>query len=146
MGNHDPLRPLSSERSSVNLTGKNPDSAISKVTTLSELQSQLDQAARRNQPAMVDVYADWCISCKIMEQTVFSDPLVAEQLASVAMIKLDITDNTREHQQFLDRHQLFGPPALLFYDGQGEELPALRSQGEITAGRLHEKLTGLLAR
>ena len=145
MGHHDPLRPLSSERSQV-MTGKNPNSAIRKVTTLSELQSQLDQAARRNQPAMVDVYADWCISCKIMEQTVFSDPLVAEQLASVAMIKLDITDNTREHQQFLDRHQLFGPPALLFYDGQGEELPALRSQGEITAGRLHEKLTGLLAR
>ena len=145
MGHHDPLRPLSRERSQV-MTGKNPDSAIRKVTALSELQSQLDQAARRNQPAMVDVYADWCISCKIMEQTVFSDPLVAEQLATVAMIKLDITDNTREHQQFLDQHQLFGPPALLFYDDQGEELPTLRSQGEITASKLHEKLTGLLAR
>ena len=145
MGHHDPLRPLSRERSQV-MTGKNPDSAIRKVTTLSELQSQLDQAARRNQPAMVDVYADWCISCKIMEQTVFSDPLVTEQLATVAMIKLDITDNTREHQQFLDQHQLFGPPALLFYDGQGDELPTLRSQGEITASKLHEKLTGLLAR
>ena len=144
MGHHDPLRPLSSERSQV--IAEKTDSAIRKVTALSELQSQLDQAARRNQPAMVDVYADWCISCKIMEQTVFSDPLVAEQLASVAMIKLDITDNTREHQQFLDQHQLFGPPALLFYDGQGEELPALRSQGEITANKLHEKLMALLAR
>ena len=145
MGHHDPLRPLSSQRSQTIAENKT-DSAIRKVTTLSELQSQLDQAARRNQPAMVDVYADWCISCKIMEQTVFSDPLVAEQLASVAMIKLDITDNTREHQQFLDQHQLFGPPALLFYDGQGEELPALRSQGEITANKLHEKLMALLAR
>ena len=144
MGHHDPLRPLSSQRFQV--IAAKTDSAIRKVTTLSELQSQLDQAARRNQPAMVDVYADWCISCKIMEQTVFSDPLVAEQLASVAMIKLDITDNTREHQQFLDQHQLFGPPALLFYDGQGEELPALRSQGEITANKLHEKLMALLAR
>ena len=144
MGHHDPLRPLSSQRSQV--IAAKTDSAIRKVTTLSELQSQLDQAARRNQPVMVDVYADWCISCKIMEQTVFSNPLVAEQLASVAMIKLDITDNTREHQQFLDQHQLFGPPALLFYDGQGEELPALRSQGEITANKLHEKLMALLAR
>ena len=144
MGHHDPLRPLSSQRFQV--IAAKTDSAIRKVTTLSELQSQLDQAARSNQPVMVDVYADWCISCKIMEQTVFSDPLVAEQLASVAMIKLDITDNTREHQQFLDQHQLFGPPALLFYDGQGEELPALRSQGEITANKLHEKLMALLAR
>lgn len=144
MGHQDPLKPLFGDRPFISSTEKRQDSAFSKVTTLSELHDQLNQAAQRNQPAVVDVYADWCISCKIMEQTVFPDPLVAEQLAKVALIKLDITDNTHEHQQFLDQHQLFGPPALLFFDDNGEELPALRSQGEITAGRLREKLTDLI--
>lgn len=144
MGHQNPLKPLYSDRSSSSLMEKRQDSAFTTVTTLSELHNQLNLAAQRNQPAVIDVYADWCISCKIMEQTVFPDPLVAEQLAAVALIKLDITDNTREHQQFLDQHQLFGPPALLFFDATGEELPALRSQGEVTAGKLHEKLTRLV--
>ena len=87
---------------------------------------------------------DWCISCKIIERTVLPDPLIAEQLAAMTLIKLDITDNTKEHQQFLTQYQLFGPPAMLFFDAAGLELPALKSQGEITAPQLHQKLLKLL--
>jgi len=144
MGHEDPLKPLFSSPSPIDSAEQTPGSGFITVTTLNELHNQLNQAARRNQPALVDVYADWCISCKVMERTVFPDPLVTEQLATVALIKLDITDNTPGQQQFLDQHQLFGPPALLFFDAQGKELPALRSQGEITAVGLHDKLTALI--
>ena len=144
MGHEDPLKPLSGNPAPINSPVKKSDSGFITVTELSELHNQLSQAVQRNQPALVDIYADWCISCKVMERTVFPDPLVTEQLAAVALIKLDITDNTQEHQQFLDQHQLFGPPALLFFDAQGKELPTLRSQGEIIASSLHEKLVDLI--
>ncbi len=146
MGNSDPLRPLYSQNSPSTslISDKTVTSGFRTVTTVSELNSLLAEAASNQQLALVDLYADWCISCKIIERTVFPDPLVAEQLAAITLIKLDITDNTREHQQFLNQYQLFGPPAMLFFDASGLELPALKSQGEITAPQLHQKLLKLL--
>ncbi|MFK0570970.1 protein-disulfide reductase DsbD [Endozoicomonas sp.] len=147
MGNSDPLRPLFSQSiTSTTISSEKPTtSGFRTVTTLNELNALLAEAARNNQPALVDLYADWCISCKIIERTVFPDPLVAEQLSAISLIKLDITDNTKEHQQFLNQYQLFGPPAMLFFDSAGLELSALKSQGEITAPQLHERLVKLLA-
>ncbi|WP_419532986.1 protein-disulfide reductase DsbD [Endozoicomonas sp.] len=144
MGNSDPLAPLVSKHSTSVTTKQPVGSGFRTVTTLNELNTLLADAALRNQPAMVDLYADWCLSCKIIERTVFPDPLVADQLATLSLIKLDITDNTPEHQQFLNQYQLFGPPALLFFDASGKALPMLKSQGEITAIQLHQKLTKLL--
>ncbi len=146
IGNSDPLRPLYRQNSPSTsmISDKTVTSGFRTVTTVSELNSMLAEAASNQQPALVDLYADWCISCKIIERTVFPDPLVAEQLAAITLIKLDITDNTREHQQFLNQYQLFGPPAMLFFDAAGLELPALKSQGEITAPQLHQKLLKLL--
>ncbi|WP_422446254.1 MULTISPECIES: protein-disulfide reductase DsbD [unclassified Endozoicomonas] len=146
MGNSDPLNPLLGKSSTAieSTTEQTESSRFKTVTTVNELNNLLADAALNNQPALVDFYADWCISCKIIERTVFPDPLVTDQLARIALIKLDITDNTLEHQQFLNQHQLFGPPAMLFFDASGSELPALKSQGEITALQLHQKLTKLL--
>ena len=146
MGNSDPLKPLlgKNSTSTESVTEQTVSSSFKTVTTLNELNNLLADAALSNQPALVDLYADWCISCKIIERTVFPDPLVTEQLAALSLIKLDITDNTPEHQQFLNQYQLFGPPAMLFFDASGNELPVLKSQGEITALQLHQKLTELL--
>ena len=146
MGNNDPLKPLFWQNNAAAQTAYAPQttSGFQTVTTLSELNNLLAKAAQHNQPALIELYADWCISCKTMERTVFPDPLVAGQLAATALIKLDITDNTPEHQQFLNQHHLFGPPAMLFFDAQGKPLPTLTSQGEITALQLHQKLTKLL--
>ncbi|WP_066017404.1 protein-disulfide reductase DsbD [Endozoicomonas atrinae] len=146
MGNSDPLKPLMSKNSTSaeSVTEQTVNSGFKTVTTLNELNNLLADAALNNQPALIDLYADWCISCKIIERTVFPDPLVTDQLAAISLIKLDITDNTSEHQQFLNQHQLFGPPAMLFFDASGNELPVLKSQGEITALQLHQKLTELL--
>lgn len=148
MGNSDPLKPLFTQNSSSPpvMTSDQPETSNFKtVTRLSELNILLAEATQNNKPVLVDLYADWCISCKIIERTVFPDPLVAEQLTSITLIKLDITDNTEEHQQFLNQYQLFGPPAMLFFDPAGLEIPALKSQGEITASQLHQRLVKLLA-
>jgi len=92
--------------------------------------------------AMLDLYADWCVSCLIMEQEVFTSPTVSAQLQQLILIRVDITDGTNEHQALLKHFGLFGPPSLLFFDGQ-QELRAQRIQGEVDAEALQHHLARL---
>ena len=64
---------------------------------------------------LVDVYADWCISCKLIEREVFGNPEVQARLRDFTLIRFDMTQSTREQRQWLERQGLFGPPAILFY-------------------------------
>jgi len=79
---------------------------------------------------MVDLYADWCISCKVMEEEIFSQADVQTTLKNVRWVQLDLTDNTAEHIRFMQNAAVFGPPTILFYH-DGNELPELRIAGEI---------------
>jgi thiol:disulfide interchange protein DsbD len=90
-------------------------------------------------PLLVDVYADWCISCKLIEREVFGNPEIQAQLRDFTLIRFDMTQSTREQRQWLEQHGLFGPPAILFYDASGREQAKARIVGEIDA-------TGFLAR
>jgi thiol:disulfide interchange protein DsbD len=96
------------------------------------IRQELVAAAGRNQPVMLDFYADWCISCKVMERNVFSDPAVIQALAPVSLLQIDLTDNTPEQQALLDELGLFGPPAILFYKSDGREAAELRVLGEMS--------------
>jgi len=84
---------------------------------------------------MLDFYADWCISCKVMEREVFSEPRVAREMARYRLLQVDVTDNTRAHQELLERYTLFGPPAILFFDPRGREIQKLRVLGEMDDDR-----------
>ena len=81
------------------------------------------------------VTADWCISCEELKAFTFRDPEVQRLLADRALIEIDVTANTRSDQQFLRRHSLFGPPALMFFNGAGQELGAMRVVGYVDAER-----------
>lgn len=84
-----------------------------KITRLDEL----DQILKTTPQVLVDVTADWCIECKIMDANLFQNP--PTELGRWKVVKLDISDSTDEAQAVLARYQLFGPPALLYYqDGQ----------------------------
>ncbi|WP_043649636.1 protein-disulfide reductase DsbD [Chitinilyticum litopenaei] len=87
-----------------------------------ELDRALQQA--RGKPVLVDVYADWCVSCIELERKTFPDPTVKQALREYVLIRADVTRNDDEAQGLLRRFGLYGPPAILFYD---------------RAGQLHEK-------
>ena len=80
---------------------------------------------------LLDFYADWCISCKVMERNVFSKPDVIQALSPFTLLQIDMTDNTPEQQAMLDELGLFGPPAILFYGSNGEEIAQRRVLGEM---------------
>lgn len=95
------------------------------------LPALLASASGNGRPVMLDFYADWCISCKIMERGVFAKPAVQERLERLDLLQVDLTANNAAHQALLDEFGLFGPPAILFFDASGSEIKSLRVLGEM---------------
>ncbi len=114
------------------------------VSSLAELDDQLAQAAREGQPAILDLYADWCISCKVMERTVFPRPEVASQLARFRLLRADVTENNEDDKALMGAYGLFGPPSLVFFAGDKAELSDVRIQGEVGAASLAAHLSAVL--
>lgn len=84
-----------------------------KITTLAEL----DEILASKERVLVDVTADWCVECRIMERNIFANR--SSVLKQYQVVKLDISETTDDSRAILARYQLFGPPALLVYH-QGE--------------------------
>lgn len=61
------------------------------------------------------------------------DAIVVERLKGYRLIRFDITASNAEQRALLDRYQLFGPPALMFFGKDGVERVDVRVIGEITA-------------
>ncbi len=98
-----------------------------RVKNSTELDARIAQA--KGQPVMLDFYADWCTSCKEMERFTFSDATVQARLKGALLLQADVTANSADDKALLQRFQLFGPPATLFFDGQGKELADFRVTG-----------------
>ena len=81
---------------------------------------------------MLDFYADWCISCKEMEKYAFTHPDVLTALEGVQPLQTDVTANDKQDQLLMKSIGIFGPPAILFYDRNGQEIPGTRVVGEMS--------------
>jgi thiol:disulfide interchange protein DsbD len=141
-GQTDPTRPLGRSQAAAS-TGQGPAataSAWQTITTASELDRVLNEASAAGQPLLLDWYADWCISCKVIEHEVLPDPGVISQLQGYRLIRFDMTDSNQEQRKLLDRYKLFGPPALLIFGKDGSERGDVRVVGEIDAKGLTERL------
>ena len=101
----------------------------------------LDEAVRTStKPVMLDVYADWCVSCKEFEAFTLTDPQVRSKLAGMTLLRIDVTANSEADQALLRRHGLFGPPAMLFFPPAGAEISQARVIGFQSAQTFLEHL------
>jgi thiol:disulfide interchange protein DsbD len=98
-----------------------------RVKSAAELDARIAQA--QGKPVMLDFYADWCVSCKEMDRFTFSDAAVQARLKNVLLLQADVTANNADDKALMQRFQLFGPPATLFFDAQGRELSDFRVTG-----------------
>jgi thiol:disulfide interchange protein DsbD len=124
-GAQDILRPLGA-LTAVRAEAR-PALQFERVKSSAALDARLAQL--RGKPVMLDFYADWCVACKEMDRFTFSDPRVQERLKSAVLLQVDVTANNEDDKALLKRFELFGPPATLFFDGNGDELRKVRLVG-----------------
>ena len=107
-----------------------------KVTSVAEFEQLLSDARSDRQSVILDFYADWCTDCLRMENTTFNDPQVRTDLTPFRLLKLDVTDPSDPVGKTIkQRYGVYGPPALLFFNAQGQELLAKRLYGYLGPNR-----------
>jgi thiol:disulfide interchange protein DsbD len=126
-GSDDVWQPLKGLRT-VN-SDASSHAVFKRIKGLDTLQAELKAASQRGQTVMLDFYADWCIDCKRLERSTFTKPAVLASLANVQLLQADVTANDADDQALLKHFGLFGPPAILFFDRQGQELKHSRLIG-----------------
>lgn len=100
-----------------------------------DLDRELAAAKAAGQWVLLDYYADWCVSCKVMEKEVFGDAQVQAALAGVRVLRPDVTQTDPASRELLNRYQVMGPPTLLFIGPDGEERRTQRITGEVDASQ-----------
>ena len=136
-GARDPLAPLA------RFTGgaSAQPLAFTRIKTVDQLDAAL--AATGGRTAMLDFYADWCVSCKEMEKLTFVDPAVKARLADTVLLQVDVTANDADDRAMLKRFGLFGPPGIILFDKQGKEIPDSRVIGYQDANKFVGSLSRL---
>ena len=117
-----------------------------RIKTTGDLDRALASAAEQGRTAMLDFYADWCVSCKEMEAYTFTDAGVHAALADTMLLQADVTANDEEDQALLERFGVFGPPTIIFFDTAGQQRTGYEVVGYMKAPAFIEHLEAALAR
>ncbi|MEB0137517.1 MULTISPECIES: protein-disulfide reductase DsbD [unclassified Undibacterium] len=139
-GGRDVISPLA------HLYGAAPHTThFQRIRSVAELDAALAQ--NKGKLAMLDFYADWCVSCKEMEKLSFSDERVKARMDTMLLLQADVTANNAEDKALLKRFGLFGPPGIIFFDpATMTEIPDSRVVGYQNAPIFLQSLQKLDAR
>lgn len=134
-GTDDLFKPLQIYRGQTSAAAASPTAhdAFVTVDSPAALQVELDAARAQGQWVLLDYYADWCVSCKIMEKQVFGKTEVMDALKDVRLVRLDVTADNAASRELLGRYKVPGPPSLLWIGADGEERRGQRITGEVDA-------------
>jgi thiol:disulfide interchange protein DsbD len=125
-GAKSPLHPLSGL---INAQTNASTSSLSfkRIHSIAELEANIQSV--HGKTVMLDFYADWCVACKELEQFTFSDTEVKNALKDTVLLQADVTNNSAEDIALLNRFKLFGPPGIVFFNKDGQEVGPLKVVG-----------------
>ncbi len=110
-----------------------------KIKSIDDLDQVLAKAQKDNQVVMLDFYADWCVSCKVIERIVFGNNDVINRMKNVIAVQADVTKNDATDKALMAKFNIIGPPGILFFKA-GIEHRSQRIVGEINAQEFLEHL------
>lgn len=123
------LRPLHGIRSGVESAEPGAKTTFRRIKSVEDLEAAIRQANSQGKGAMLDFYADWCVECLRMERNTFHEPSVQALLADLQPLQADVTENDDIDKELMARFGIIGPPAILFFDRNGQELKDWRLVG-----------------
>ncbi|MCT7562588.1 protein-disulfide reductase DsbD [Aliarcobacter butzleri] len=125
-GATNPLNPLEKFTSSKMTQVSDEKLIFKKVKNIQELELAIKNS---NKPVMLDFWASWCVSCKELEEITFQDEQVINKLQEFTLLKADVTENNDEDKALQKKFGVVGPPALIFWDKDKNEIQASRIIG-----------------
>jgi thiol:disulfide interchange protein DsbD len=108
-----------------------------RIKSVAELDAIL---ANDHRTAMLDFYADWCVSCKEMEKLTFPDGRVQAKFQTMLLLQADVTANNDDDRALLKHFGLFGPPGIILFDKGGKEVANGRVIGYQDAEKFNQSL------
>ncbi|MDD2383760.1 MAG: protein-disulfide reductase DsbD [Sulfurospirillaceae bacterium] len=88
-------------------------SVFERITSREALTIALKKAKK---PVILDFYADWCVNCIELEKFTFSDSRVKDKMKNFTLLQIDVTQNSIEDKALQKEFDIFGPPAILFFE------------------------------
>ncbi|WP_454863814.1 protein-disulfide reductase DsbD [Pseudomonas hormoni] len=142
-GSDDLLKPLQvfSTANASSVTRPVGHDAFTTIKDPAALQRELDAAQAQGQWVLLDYYADWCVSCKVMEKQVFGQTRVLDALSDVRLLRLDVTADNAASRELLGRYKVPGPPSFLWIGADGIERRSQRITGEVDADTFLQRWT-----
>jgi thiol:disulfide interchange protein DsbD len=131
-GSKDLIQPLRGVTASAGGSAVEQHLSFRQIKGQQGLQLALNDSRQQGRASMLDFYADWCISCKEMEKYAFTHPDVLSGLAQVNALQADVTDNDDLDTALMSSLDIYGPPAILFFDASGREIRHRRVVGEMS--------------
>ncbi|MDH5484661.1 MAG: protein-disulfide reductase DsbD [Gammaproteobacteria bacterium] len=132
-GGKSMLQPLKGITGTASTVGQATHLEFKTIKGMDGLNRALEEAKAQNRTVMLDFYADWCISCKEMENLTFTKPDVQAALKDTILLQADVTANDEQDKALYREFGIIGPPAIIFYDAQGNELRNYRVVGYMPA-------------
>ena len=88
------------------------------------------KSRQEGKPIMLDLFADWCLACKELDATVFSNPAIVPVLAGgFVLARVDFTTESPENLALTDTYSVAGLPTVLFLNSDASEIPGTRVTG-----------------
>lgn len=139
LGAHDPfapLEPLRAGTAAIGATTAVAKSDFGHIASTEDLRSKLAAAGAGSKPSLVYVTADWCITCRAIERSVFPDDSVAAALEDINLLTIDMTSTTPATMQLLTSLDAIGPPTMIFFDRDSQEVAGTRLVGDVSVDNL----------
>jgi thiol:disulfide interchange protein DsbD len=97
-----------------------------KVKNIAELELAIKNSSK---PIMLDFWASWCVACKELEEITFKDEEVIKKLQGFTLLKADVTLNNDDDKALQKMFAVVGPPALIFWDKDKNEVKSSKIVG-----------------
>lgn len=142
-GGNDWTKPLKSLRSAGGAAAVE-HAEFKRIKSLADLEAGVAAANQAGKPAMLDFYADWCVECIRMERNTFVEPEIQALFEQIQPLQADVTPHDEIDQALMAKYDIIGPPAILFFDRQGNELSEYRLFGYFEADEFAAHLRRVL--
>ena len=133
VGSAIPVIDAISGKTNTEVTTNTQAVTFKKISTIDDLNRELEAAKAQGKPVMLDFYADWCVACKEFEKYTFHNEKVEPLLGEFILLQADVTKNSPEDIALLQQLKVLGLPTIDFWNANGEYLSTSRLTGFMKA-------------